>query len=156
MKTLKGNSADPRKLALVIGNDSYHAPSNRLNHSINNANSLRAALKKMSFDVEMHVNTSTQLMELVKNFARRIEDGDLVLFYFSGHGRQVNGTNFIIPIGDASIETDMEIEDIGCNVNHVLDRLVENNPSYVTILILDCCVPYRLTDSSTSKGEGGC
>ena len=153
MRTSKDNASDRRKLALIIGNDNYRKSTNGLNHSIKNVNSLHRAVKKIGFEVEVHRDPHTQLMELIGNFVQKVKDGDLVLFYYSGHGCQVNGKNFLIPVDDTSIETEMDIEDIACNVNHVLDRLVEKNPSYITLVILDCCIPYRLKHVSTATRE---
>jgi uncharacterized caspase-like protein len=153
MATSKENSSRARKLALIIGNDGYCNSNNRLNHSINNANDLRDALKTIGFNVTIHTDSKIQMMKLIQDFAETVNDGDFVLFYFSGHGCQADKKNYLIPIDDTSIEDENYIEDFACNVNNALDRLVKNKPSCITIFIVDCCRPYTLGNASTSNGE---
>ena len=156
MGTSTENSPSGRKLALIIGNDDYCELKNRLNHSVNNANSLHDALREIGFDVEIHPNPRTSIMELVVNFAQKVTEGDLVLFYFSGHGCQMNGKNFLIPVDDALIEKNADIDEFGFNFNRILERLTENNRSYITIAILDCCTPYVLKNEPVATSEYCC
>ncbi|CAF5207624.1 unnamed protein product, partial [Rotaria magnacalcarata] len=93
-----------RKLALIIGNDNYSTTYNKLDDSVKNAKNMRNLLKQIAFDVTMHTNIDANMMELIKKFCEQIDNGDLVLFYFSGHGCQVNGENYLIPIDDSKIE----------------------------------------------------
>lgn len=150
------NSLSGRKLALIIGNDDYCELKNRLNHSVNNANSLHDALREIGFDVEVHLNPRTSIMELIVNFAQKVNEGDLVLFYFSGHGCQVNGKNLLIPADDALIEKDADVDEFGFNFNRILERLTERNRSYITIAILDCCQRYILKSASAATSECCC
>jgi uncharacterized caspase-like protein len=147
MATSNKNPTPRRKLALIIGNNNYSRPSNRLNQSINNANDLNDLLKSINFNVTMYTDGNAEMMLKITNFAKTIKDGDLVLFYFSGHGYQVKDKNYLIPVDDAEIESDKDVEDIAINVERTFERLVERNPSYVTIFILDCCRPYLLKNA---------
>ncbi|CAF3061987.1 unnamed protein product, partial [Rotaria sp. Silwood2] len=76
---------------------------------------------------------------------------DLVLFYFSGHGYHFDGKNYLIPIKDADMEDETDIPHCAANVQGILDRLMEGNPPYATIMILDCCRPYFIKNASTSS-----
>jgi uncharacterized caspase-like protein len=138
---------------LIIGNGNYNEPSNRLNHSTNNANDLNDALNKISFDVTLHTNPEMQMMKLIRNFAKTIDDGDLVLFYYSGFGYQRNGRNYLIPVYDMIIQNERDVEEFGIDVEQIITLLTRRNPSYATIVILDCCRPYKLRNGSTSNGE---
>ncbi|CAF3256240.1 unnamed protein product [Rotaria socialis] len=139
-----------RKLALIIGNDNYSKTYNKLNGSVKNAKKIRNLLKQIAFDVTIHTNIDANMMELIQNFCEQIDNGDLVLFYYSGHGCQVNGENYLIPIDDSNIEAETDVEDIGILVKNILKRLIEKNPSYATIAIFDCCVPYNLQNPTSS------
>jgi hypothetical protein len=150
MASSNQTSSDCRKLALIIGNDNYARPQNRLNHSISNARELNGLLRTINFDVTMHTDVATDIMVTIKDFATKIKDGDLILVYFSGHSCQVNGKNYLIPVPGDQIEADIDIEVTANDVERILDRLLEKKP-YVTILILDCCRPYLLKGESTTN-----
>jgi uncharacterized caspase-like protein len=142
---------DRRKLALIIGNGDYRRPENRLNNCANNAKELSNLLKTINFNVTMECNLSKhQMTTEIIDFSKMVRDGDLILIYFSGHGYQVSEKNYLMPVDDARIETNRDVEDFAINVESTLARLIKKNPSYVTILILDCCRPYVLQGASTA------
>jgi uncharacterized caspase-like protein len=149
MASYDGDSSRRRKLALVIGNGNYSRPSNRLTHSINNAIDVSDLLNRINFNVTTYTDANTEMKEMIVDFAKTIKPDDLILFYFSGHGYQVQGKNYLIPVDDDEIKTKRNIEDIAINVERTIERLVEKNPSYVTIFILDCCRPYVLKNPRT-------
>jgi len=138
---------------LIIGNDNYSRPNNKLRHSAKNARDLSDLLKTIKFNVETHIDVKedTKLKKITKKFAKRIHDGDLVLFYFSGHGYQVKDENYLIPVGDAEIEADRDVPEFSMNVESTLQLLVEKNSSYVTIFILACNGRYWLTSEVLSN-----
>ena len=91
------------------------------------------------------------IMDYVISFGRTFNNGDMVLCYFSGHALQIDGNNYFMPTNDTVINSDEDIEVLGVNLNQVIDRLVENKPDCVFIIIFDCCRPYqqdRETDSN--------
>jgi uncharacterized caspase-like protein len=152
MATSNLSSSGRRKLALIIGNDNYARPQNRLNHSTSNARELSNLLRTIGFDVKTASDSDKQQMNThITNFPKTIGDGNLILIYFSGHGYQVNDKNYLIPVGDAQIESNRDVEDFAIDVEKMLERLVKTNPSYVTILILDCCRSYLLNNASASS-----
>ena len=141
-----------RKLALIIANDNYNSRNNRLSQSNNNADDLRSILENIGFFVtkKCNLNRSETFSEITK-FSKNINDGDLVLFYFSGHGCHINGENYLVPIGDNQSVSDLDVVDSGVHVERAIERLAERNTSYVTIIILDCYRPYFLTSASESN-----
>jgi uncharacterized caspase-like protein len=148
------SSSGHRKLALIIGNGNYSRPNNKLRHSAKNAKDLSNLLKTIKFDVvetQTDVKTNTELNEKTVAFAEGIHDGDLVLFYFSGHGYQVEDENYLIPVDDTRIEADKDVPELSMNVERTLQRLVEKNSSYVTIFILDCYGRYWLKNKVRSN-----
>jgi len=148
------SSSDHRKLALLIDNKSYARSENRLEHSTENVEKLRDSLEKIGFHVtrasDLHKYEMT--MQII-NFLQAIHDGDLVFFYFCGHGCQVNGKNYLIPISGDWIKTERDVEDFSVSFDRMLKRIVERNPSYANIFILDCCRPYSGKDPGASGGE---
>lgn len=143
MITSNENLWSRRRLALIIGNENYQS-NNKSRRSINNANDLKASLEKLQFTVTIHLDTPQEMMDKIADFAKKIKDGDLILFYFSGNSYQVNTTNYLLPTRDEKIETEVDVESFGCKADKVLERLTRNNKSYVTIFILDCNFPYIL------------
>lgn len=129
---------------MVIGNSKYRQRQNRLDHSSNNASDLNFLLTKIGFNASLHIDLDRTMLNKIQNFASNINEGDLVLFYFCGHGGQVNGKNFMISVDDDGITTEKHVQDIGVNVKTALYHLLKQNHSNATILILDCSKPYFL------------
>lgn len=93
------------------------------------------------------------MMKLIRNFAKKINDGDLILFYFSGHSYQLNGKTYLIPVYDRILQNEKDVEEFAIDIQQVLTLLEERNPSHVNIVILDCCRSYKLKNASTSNGK---
>jgi uncharacterized caspase-like protein len=141
MATLNSTvSTSRRKIALVIGNQNYSRPENRLRHSINDVDDLSVALRNIKFQVKTeHDLTNSQMVSAISTFSKTIVDGDLVLFYFSGHGYQINGRNYMMHVDDDLIRTDEDVENYATSVERSLHQLTQKKPSFVTVFILDCC-----------------
>ena len=91
------NGFDPRRKALVIGNQSY--PAAPLNNPLKDAKDLSKKLNKMGFKVTLLLDASRKDMELgLKKYLDDLKPGDINLFYFSGHGFQEKGNNYLIPV----------------------------------------------------------
>lgn len=153
MAVPKQGSSFSRKLALIIGNDGYSQPFNRLSQSRNNTNDLSDLLKTIDFKVTLLYNLNKQQMtNSFIDFAKTIDDGSLVLFCYSGHACDVDGENYFIPVG-VDIESDRDIEDFSVNTKRQLDRLVTKNQSGLTIFIVDAYKSYLLQKPKTSDSE---
>src|SRR5690348_6871074 len=86
--------AEPR-LALVIGNSAY--PDVPLHNPLNDARDIAALLKRQGFEVILKENvTRTGIADAVQEFGRHLVQGGVGLFYYSGHGMQMQGRNFVI------------------------------------------------------------
>jgi uncharacterized caspase-like protein len=79
------------------------------------------------------------MISAISNFSKTIVDNDLVLFYFSGHGYQINGRNYLLHVDDDLIETNEDVENYAISVEYCLHQLTQKNSSCVTVFILDCC-----------------
>jgi formylglycine-generating enzyme required for sulfatase activity len=128
--------APEARVALVIGNSAYADAS--LRNPVNDARGVKAALEACKFEVTLLENASKRSMEdAIAAFGNRIRGGAVGLFYFAGHGLQVKGENFLIPIG-ARLDKEDEVPYEGVNVGRVLDKM-DAAKNALNIVILDAC-----------------
>ena len=145
-----------RRLALVIGNSAYTGEGvHPLKNPANDANAMAAALQKLGFTVTEVLDADRDgIRDSVHAFAGEIGKSpqDVVaLLYYSGHGMQVAGENYLIPIG---FTMPKNAEDIGDNAYDVQRALAEMQSANarVNIVILDAC---RNNPYDTSRAVGG-
>jgi len=106
-----------QRVALIIGNAEYQGILSKLRNPINDAQSITEVLKGRGFDVIYKENITKRGMKLILNkFYEKIQKGGVGLFYFSGHGIEVDCQNYLIPI-DAKLDekSDAEFEAISLN-----------------------------------------
>jgi hypothetical protein len=122
--------------ALVIGNASYkQAP---LHNPLNDAEDMRTTLDRLGFRVDLLRDASHQQMEAgIKQFTRHLRPGGVGLLYYAGHGVQVEGQNYLIPV-DAELETAEDVKHHTVPLGWVLERL-EKTGNNLNIVILDAC-----------------
>src|SRR5258708_1458662 len=91
-------NASGRRLALVVGNNTYLA--SPLANSVRDAQAMKSSLEAAGFNsVRMELNTSQQRLDAaIENFVASIRPGDVALFYYSGHGIQLQDQNYLIPV----------------------------------------------------------
>jgi tetratricopeptide (TPR) repeat protein len=144
--------ADEQRLALVIGNSNY-ATSPLINPR-NDANDIAAVLRTLGFEVILELDADQKTMvRAIREFGNRLHDKRGVgLFYFAGHGVQINGQNYLVPIG-ADIKAEDEIAYEGVNANRVLDKM-DRAGGRVNMVILDACRnnPFERSFRSASRG----
>jgi len=136
ISSTSGMAATGRRVALVVGNGAYQdAP---LSNPVNDAKDIAEALQKVGFEVTLKTNADKRTMiEAIEAFGDQIAGAEAALFYFSGHGVQIKGENYILPTGyRISSEVDVEFECI--NAYRLIKRL-EGPMSRVNIVILDAC-----------------
>ena len=125
-----------KRLALVIGNKDYM--SSPLANSMNNATSMEAALKDCNFDVICRLNVNEQEMfEAIREFGKRLKSVDVGLFYYAGHGVQIKGVNYLVPI-NADIEAADEIPSKCIDASLVTSKM-ETAGNRLNMIILDAC-----------------
>ncbi|MBL8588151.1 MAG: caspase family protein [Methylobacteriaceae bacterium] len=127
-----------RRVALVIGNSSYKKVA-ALPNPGNDASDVAAVLRGLDFDV-INVIDADQIgfNRALGEFSRKAIDADAALFFYAGHGVQLRGQNYLLPVdADAKDEVSAEFEFVALErVRQALDRAA---PSAVRILILDAC-----------------
>jgi hypothetical protein len=125
------------RVALVIGNSKY-AGDAALKNPSNDADLLETALNELRFEVTKRKDlTLNQMNEALVAFNKALPKGGLGLFFFAGHGVQVNGENFLVPIG-ADIRAKFQVKTQCLHVETVLDAM-DNSESNLKVLVLDCC-----------------
>jgi hypothetical protein len=139
------------RLALVIGNGAYQtAP---LKNPINDAEDMAATLKKLGFKIILKKDADQRTMEdTIRQFGWQLRNGDVGLFYFAGHGVQVEGRNYLIPI-DARIESESDVKYEAVDVGRILGKM-EDAENRLNIVILDACRnnPYARVFRSDQSG----
>jgi len=123
--------------ALVIGCSKYlHA--NPLVNPLNDANGMESTLKKLGFDVLKKIDPAQKELKIViDEFGAQLKGGEIGLFYFAGHGVQVKGLNYLIPI-DANLTSEKLVEYDCVEAGRVLVHMEDARTS-VNIMILDAC-----------------
>ena len=128
--------AEPRT-ALVIGNAAYS--DNPLANPVNDAKDIAKALQGMGFTVTLRENLQKRAMEeVISEFSRSLQQQRGVgLFFYSGHGAQVNGRNYLIPVG-ATVRSEADVVYEAVDAGRLLDHMEEAGNS-LNIIILDAC-----------------
>jgi len=144
-------SAQDRRIALVIGNGAYK--SDPLRNPVNDATDIADALKKLGFSVSLKTDANQRNMkQAIRAFGKKLRKGGVGLFYFAGHGVQVKGTNYLIPIG-AQIESEADVEYEAVDAGRVLAQMEEAENS-LNIIVLDACRDNPFARSFRSSGRG--
>jgi uncharacterized caspase-like protein len=140
-----------KRLALVIGNASYGT--SPLKNPVNDADDVSQMLKDSGFTVIDVRNAALgKMRQAVRQFGDMLLDNDVGLVYYSGHGVEVAGRNYLLPV-NADIQREDEVADQSVDVSLVLEKMATANKA-VNILILDACRddPFGRGFRSRSKG----
>lgn len=147
-----GQMKSERRVALVIGNAGY--ASNPLRNPVNDARLIASTLKALGFEViEKHDLDQKEMKRAIQEFGKQLAGGGVGLFYYAGHGMQVNGKNFLIPVG-AAIETEEDVEIEAVDVDAVLARM-DGARNRLNLVILDACRDNPFARSWRSSGGKG-
>ena len=141
--------AEPRT-ALVIGNGAYgDAP---LRNPVNDARDMVTKLRELGFQVIERLDADRQTMrQALREFEQQLrQQRGVGLFYYAGHGVQLKGQNYLIPIG-VDIRQEFEIPDEGVDADAVL-RAMESAGNGFNIVILDACRNNPFARSLGSRG----
>src|SRR5476649_2328600 len=145
-----------RRIALVVGNSAYQNIA-RLDNPRNDATLMAETLSGLGFTL---IGGSAQL-DLdkaaldtdVQNFGRQIQGADVALFYYAGHGVQVNGANYLVPVGaNPTREADVDFQMV--DVNLVL-RQMQGSGTRLNVVILDACRNNPFGGRGLRSADGG-
>jgi hypothetical protein len=129
-------AAEPRT-ALVIGNGTYGQGA--LPNAINDASDVADVLRRAGFDMLVKVDADQRnMVDVIQGFGRKLKaNGGIGLFYFAGHGVQVDGANYIVPVG-SGINSERDLRARAVYVGEVLDAMAAAKNG-LNIVILDAC-----------------
>ena len=126
-----------KRVALVIGNSAYQnvAP---LANPANDGAKIAATLQNAGFEVvdSRHDLTAVETRRALRDFADRARDADIALVYYAGHGIEVDGSNYLIPV-DAKLERDTDIYDEAFSLDRIL--IAVEPAKKLRLVILDAC-----------------
>jgi uncharacterized caspase-like protein len=130
-------SAQEKRLALLIGNADYKEIS-ILSNPVNDVTAMSELLNNLGFDVILSSNLSqVEMKKKIDEFGSRLNNYKVGLFFYSGHGVQYKGENYLIPV-DANIENEQDIEYNCVNAGRILANMEKTN-SMTNIIIFDAC-----------------
>jgi len=145
-------AATEHRTALVIGNSDYQT--GRLRNPTNDADAMAVVLKKLGFSVVLKENANRRDMrEAILDFGKQLRiNGGVGLFYYAGHGIQIDGANYLIPI-NALIEKELDVELESISLARVF-REMEYAENRINIVILDACRdnPFSRSFRNTTRG----
>jgi len=126
-----------KRLALVIGNAEYvHGGS--LKNPVNDAVLMYQTLQNLGFEVNLLTNAELKDMQKSAiDFTNKVKDYDVALFYYAGHGVQVNGVNFLVPV-DAKMDDELSAKYEAFDISDINYAFSQNNDN-LNIMILDAC-----------------
>lgn len=145
--------ADSAKTALVIGNENYlDSP---LINTLNDADDMAQVLRNLGFEVILRKDVSAKsLVAAVQDFGERLRSkGGLGLFYYSGHGYQQDGVNYLVPLG-AAVKSAADVGFELCSAERVMAQMEEAN-NVANIIIFDACRVKPLGKSWRKSGPDG-
>ena len=133
-KFIKTSGAS-KKVALIIGNSNYKDAA-RLKNPVNDATAMSNTLNKLGFEVaELTDATQKEMNRAISQFGRRLNGDTVGFFFYAGHGLQVKGKNYLVPI-DALIDSEASVPTETVEIDSVLAQLASSS---LSIVVLDAC-----------------
>lgn len=134
--TCSGAAWAEKRVALVVGNARYTSTT-PLRTPANDATDLANALERLGFDVLRGIDLDyAGMRDMVKRFSERLSQADVGLFYYGGHGLQVSGKNYLIPV-DAKLTASSDLDFVAMELDVVLRNMEQGPPT--NIVFLDAC-----------------
>src|SRR5215468_1055789 len=109
-----------KRIALVMGNSSYQHVS-RLANPVNDSEAMAATFSNAGFDVVSLKRdlTASDMRRALRDFSDHARDADMAIVYFAGHGIEIDGINYVIPV-DAVLERDIDAYDEAISLDRLL------------------------------------
>ncbi len=130
-------AAAERRVALVIGNSSYKNATS-LPNTINDSNALAAMFKSVGFEVVIS-RTDLGVVDFkrsVREFLITAENADIAVVYYAGHGIEIGGTNYLVPV-DARLSRDYDVDDEAVSLDRIVWAL--QSVRRLRLILLDAC-----------------
>jgi TPR repeat protein len=145
-----------RRVALVVGNSAYQNVS-RLDNPTNDASLMADTLRDLGFTLigngaQLDLD-KTALDGAVQSFGQKIQGADVALFYYAGHGVQVRGSNYLVPVNaNPTREADVDFQMV--DINLVLNQM-QGSGTRLNLVILDACRNNPFGGRGLRSSEGG-
>src|SRR6202045_4190881 len=126
-----------KRVALVIGNSNYQNVV-ALANPANDATAIAEMFRKAAFDVvdSRRDLKSQEMRRALRDFGDKARGADIAVIYFAGHGLEVDGTNYVVPV-DAVLERDADVDDEAVSLNRIL--MAAEPAGNLRLVILDAC-----------------
>ena len=145
----RSRAADDSKLALIIGNADYRVKP--LRNAVTDARSIASAMRESGFSIIARENASqASMIDAMKEFWLRGRRSEARVMYFSGHGIQHRGRNYLVPV-DMVIDNEEDVPRRAASVDEVVDKLNESTRG-VNVVILDACRTPPVAGSTRTRG----
>ena len=153
-------ASGPSRVALVIGNSAYSTVAT-LPNARRDADAVAASLKRVGFRTVIQHNdlARDRLIDTLRAFAAEADKADWAVVYFAGHGIEINGTNYLIPV-DAKLSVDRDVQFEAVSFDQVMSAV--EGAKKLRLVLLDACRdnPFanqmRKTVATRSVGPGAC
>ena len=127
-----------KRVALVIGNAAY-SQAGTLANPVNDATDMANALKKFSFEVILGLDLNRRSFdEKIRAFSKALEDADEAVLFYAGHGLQVAGHNYLVPV-DAGLSSERDLDFETISLDFVLKQMEVGREGKTNIVFLDAC-----------------
>ena len=121
-----------KRKALLIGNQNY--PTSPLNNPRKDVADLNAALKEIGFSTTVLIDAGQQAMEMaIGSYIAALKPGDISFFYYTGHGFQDNGNNYLVPTDFTGLDRNRAV-----GLNTAIEAMGARNPA-ASIVVIDAC-----------------
>jgi formylglycine-generating enzyme required for sulfatase activity len=147
-------SPHQKRFALVIGNSAYHQKDLILDNPVNDATDFAKVLRQLDFEVVEKTNLGKlQMKTAINQFSQKLYDNKGVgLFYFSGHGIQHSGVNYMLPVDVESLTATWQLPHETISADYILDGM-KAAMNQVNIIILDACRDLPASIKKWDKGD---
>lgn len=150
-------AAAERRVALIVGNSAYKNAST-LSNTINDSSAIAALFKSIGFEVVIPRNDLgvVEFKRTVREFLITAENADMAVVYYAGHGIEISGTNYLIPV-DARLSRDYDVDDEAISLDRIIWAL--QPVRRLRLILLDACRdnPFaaKLRSAGRTPARGG-
>lgn len=151
----RADATAQRRVALVVGNARY--PEFPLNNPEHDARLIAQTLRTLDFEVSEHLNLGARdFKRVLREFARSMDDDRVAsVFYYAGHGVQIGGRNYLLPV-DIALRDEAEVRDEAIDLQEALLARVDRVRPRARIFIIDACRndPFAARRGASRKADG--
>ena len=127
-----------KRVALIVGNSAY-AHAGPLANPANDAGDMAAVLKDLGIEVILGLDLDKRAFDIkVRDFARALNNADTGIFFYAGHGLQVGGRNFLVPV-DAQLQGERDLDFEAVSLDFVMKQMELDREGKTNIVFLDAC-----------------